>query len=76
MKIGGALIGFAMLTVLYVGVLIYIDRENHRRGAAAVALFALMSFVLRYARWLWLLGRRNFRISWLLGFLAYLVSCD
>jgi uncharacterized membrane protein YbhN (UPF0104 family) len=79
MKIGPALIGFGLLTVLYIGALVYIDRENHvfEHGVdlAAVlpqaALFALVSFVLRYVRWRWLLGRRDFRFPWIWGLLAY-----
>ena len=80
MKIGPSLIGFGLLTVLYIGALLYIDRENHvfEHGVdlaavlPQVALFALVSFVLRYVRWRWLLGRRNFRVRWTVGLLAYL----
>jgi uncharacterized protein (TIRG00374 family) len=79
MKIGPALIGFGLLTVLYIGALVYIDRENHvfEHGVdlaavlPQVALFAFVSFVLRYVRWRWLLGRRDFRFPWILGLLAY-----
>src|SRR5271168_538934 len=79
MKIGPALIGFGLLTVLYVGMLVYIDRQNHIFSHGfdlaallpQVALFAFASFVLRYIRWRWLLGRRDFRISWITGLLAY-----
>jgi hypothetical protein len=79
MKIGPALIGLGLLTVFYIGALVYIDRENHvfEHGVdlAAVlpqaALFALVSFILRYVRWRWLLGRRDFRFPWIWGLLAY-----
>lgn len=80
MKIGPALISFGLLTALYVGALVSIDRQNHifEHGVdlaallPQVALFALASFVLRYVRWRWLLGRRDFRIWWIPGFLAYI----
>jgi uncharacterized protein (TIRG00374 family) len=79
MKIGAALIGFGLLTVLYIGALVYIDQENHvfERGVdlamvlPQATLFAFVSFILRYVRWRWLLGRRNFRFPWILGLLAY-----
>jgi uncharacterized protein (TIRG00374 family) len=79
MKIGAALIGFGLLTVLYIGALVYIDQENHVFEHAVdlatvlpqVAVFAFVSFILRYVRWRWLLGRRNFRFPWILGLLAY-----
>jgi uncharacterized protein (TIRG00374 family) len=79
MKIGTALVGFGLLTVLYIGALVYIDQENHvfEHGVdlavvlPQVALFAFVSFILRYVRWRWLLGRRNFRFPWILGLLAY-----
>jgi uncharacterized protein (TIRG00374 family) len=79
MKIGPALIGFGLLTVLYVGALVLIDRQHHvfEHGAdlgfllPKVALVVLVSIVLRYVRWHWLLGRRDFRVGWIFGFLAY-----
>ena len=79
MKIGPALIGFGLLTVLYIGALVYIDRENHvfEHGVNVaavlpqVALFAFVSYVLRYVRWRWLLGRRDFQFPWIWGLLAY-----
>jgi uncharacterized protein (TIRG00374 family) len=79
MKIGRALIGFGLLTALYVGALVYVDQQNHvfARGIdlawllPQVALFAFISFVLRAARWRWLLGRRRFHFRWVSGFLAY-----
>jgi uncharacterized membrane protein YbhN (UPF0104 family) len=79
MKIGPTVIGFGVLTVVYVGALVYIDRQNqvfeHGVDLASllpkVAMFAFVSFVLRYVRWRWLLSRRNFRIRWVLGLLAY-----
>ena len=35
-------------------------------------MFVFVSFILRYLRWRWLLARRDIRIRWILGFLAYL----
>jgi hypothetical protein len=63
-KLGPALISFGVLTVIYVGALVYVDRQNHVFERAAdlafvlpqVALVAFVSYVLRYARWRWLLG--------------------
>jgi uncharacterized protein (TIRG00374 family) len=80
MKIGSALLGFSFVTLLYFGALIYIDRENdvfeHGIDLAGVlpqvALFALASFLLRFVRWRWMLGRRNYHIPVWQGLLAYL----
>ena len=82
MKIGPALIGFGLLTVLYVGALVYVDRQNHifEHGVdlatllPQVAVFALVSYILRYVRWRWLLGRRGFQIRWVVGILAYVAG--
>jgi uncharacterized membrane protein YbhN (UPF0104 family) len=79
MKVPG-LISFGLLTLLYLCVLLYLDRENHvfEHGVALaklspqVAVFALASFLLRFVRWRWLLGRRHFLIPWRTGLLAYL----
>jgi uncharacterized protein (TIRG00374 family) len=80
MKVGPHLIGFALLTLLYIGALVFIDRENHvfEHGVSLtqtlplVALFALASFLLRYVRCRWLLARRNCRVPWVVGLLSYL----
>ena len=80
MKVGPHLIGFALLTLLYISALVYIDRDNHvfEHGVSLtqilplVALFALASFLLRYLRWRWLLARRKCRVPWVVGFLSYL----
>jgi uncharacterized membrane protein YbhN (UPF0104 family) len=77
-----ALIGFGLLTLIYVGALVYVDRQNHVFDHVAdvvsvfpqVALVAFVSFVLRYARWRWLLGRRDFRVPCVAGFLSYLAG--
>jgi uncharacterized membrane protein YbhN (UPF0104 family) len=79
-NVGSALVGFAILTLVYVGALILIDRRNHvfehiidlATILPAVALFAFVSFALRYWRWRWLLGRQGFDVHWKQGFLAYL----
>jgi len=80
MKVGRTLVAFGLLTALYVGGLVYVDRQNnvfeHGVDLAAILpqmiVFTFMSFLLRYTRWRWLLGRRNFRIPWLQGLLGYL----
>ena len=80
MKIGPALIGFGILTAFYVTALFYLDRGNHvfEHGIdlafvlPQAAVFALVSFLLRFARWRWLLGRRGFEVSWWRGLAAYL----
>jgi uncharacterized protein (TIRG00374 family) len=80
MKIGPTLLGFGLLTVLYVGALIYLDQQNHvfqqgidvARLLPQVAFFAFISFVLRSLRWRWLLGRRDFHVRSIPGFLAYI----
>jgi hypothetical protein len=58
------------------------DRQNHVFDHVAnlgsvlpqLALLAFVSLTLRYARWRWLLGRRDFRIAWLAGFLSYMAG--
>jgi uncharacterized membrane protein YbhN (UPF0104 family) len=63
------------MTLIYVGALVYVDRQNYVFDHVAdlapvlpmIALLAVMSFVLRYARWHWLLGRRDFRVPGKVG---------
>jgi uncharacterized membrane protein YbhN (UPF0104 family) len=81
-KLGPALVGFGLLTLIYVGALVYMDRQNHMFDQIAdlasvlphVALAAFLSFILRYARWRWLLGRRGFCVPRVAGFLSYLAG--
>jgi len=79
MKLRGALLGFAALTLLYVLALLGLDARNHvfqavpSLAALLPPLFglSLLSYVLRYLRWHWLLWRAGHRVSLSGGMLAY-----
>jgi uncharacterized protein (TIRG00374 family) len=79
MKIKGALLGFVLVTVLYVGALVWADAGQQRVPSALVwqALpvllgLSLSSYAVRFARWHWLLVRAGHRTPPGPGFLAYL----
>lgn len=79
MKLRGALLGFATLTLLYLLVLLGFDAHNHffqtvpRLAALLPPLFglSLLSYVVRYFRWHWLLWRSGHRVPLIGGILAY-----
>lgn len=82
LKIGRAVIAFLLLTLGYAAVLLWLDQD---RGLLSwldrlylvlptLMLFSLVSYVLRYARWYWLLVRAKSRVPLLRGFVAYLAG--
>lgn len=76
-----ALLGLALITALYLAALAWVDSRNAVfaqtgtlwRILPALCLLAMLSFVLRYLRWRWLLRRSGMQgLAWLRGFAAYL----
>jgi len=82
MKVRRALWSLAALTAIYVGAIFVVDQRRHTfddvmtmlNGIAAVAVFAFVSYVLRYLRWRWLLRRRGHVSPWLQGFASYVAG--
>jgi len=82
MKMGKALIGFILLSGFYVGMLLWADSKNHvlsllpslAQAIPVLMVFSLCSYVLRYLRWRWLLGRSGYSVAWFYGFLAYIAG--
>ena len=80
MKLKGSLIGFALITCLYLGLLIWLDARKQVfthlpqlwQPLLAMIGMALASFMLRFARWQWLLSRLGHRPPLMYSFLAYL----
>jgi len=80
MKIGKAAIGFICLTFFYLGMLLWVDAKHHVLTQIHLLLHAipfllvvsLVSYVLRYLRWRWLLSRSGYLVGWGYGFIAYL----
>jgi len=82
MKIKFAVISFSLITFLYFLVLIWIESKTGLR-IQLVMLYdflpiliglSIISFLLRYFRWHWLLYRVNYSVSFKWGFIAYLTG--
>ncbi|MBB1077138.1 flippase-like domain-containing protein [Rhodoferax sp. 4810] len=82
MKLRGALLGFAALTLIYVLVLLWLDARNHVfQSVPRLALLmpsvmglSLLSYGVRYIRWHWLLRRAGHQVPAIWGMLAYLTG--
>jgi uncharacterized protein (TIRG00374 family) len=82
MKPRHALLGFALVTTLYVGALIWADSRNQVFSALPRLLqtmpilvaLSFLSYVIRYARWHWLLMRAGSRTHIGRGFLSYIAG--
>lgn len=82
MKVKRALVGLLLITVLYVGALVWADSRNHVFSELPYVLDALpvliglslLSYIVRYLRWHWLLKRAGITTPWIAGFLAYLTG--
>jgi uncharacterized protein (TIRG00374 family) len=80
MKIRSALIGFSLVTVCYLFALLWADSQKNifneipRLASILPLLFliSLISYIVRYARWHWLLRRAGQNTPCIRGFLAYL----
>lgn len=80
MKLKKAFVNFGLITLLYVTALILIDTRSDvfvhivevLYQLPVLLAFAFCSWVIRYARWNWLLSKANTSYPFKLGFLAYL----
>jgi uncharacterized protein (TIRG00374 family) len=80
MKLGKAVVGFLLLTCFYLGLLLWVDVNNHvltQINSLVHAIpfllgISLASYLLRYLRWHWILARSGYQVNWLYGFIAYL----
>lgn len=79
MKLRRAVVPLLLIMAAYLAVLLYIDAKSDRlsfmpwMGSVLPGLmgFALLSIVLRYGRWHWLMTRAGHALAPLQGFLAY-----
>lgn len=79
MKPSRAFWSFAILTLCYVGALVYLDERKHvfdliprlAPSLAAAAGISTLSYCIRSMRWRWLLWRRHHEVPFWAGFLAY-----
>lgn len=82
LKIGRAVITFLLLTLAYAGVLLWLDQGRGLLNGLdrlyltlpTLMLLSLVSYVVRYARWFWLLARVQSRVPPLRGFFAYIAG--
>ena len=82
MKWRGAVVGFAVITAIYVAALIWIDSRNRVFAQVPLLLSSLpvvvalsfASYLVRYARWSWLLRRSGRPTPIVAGLLAYLAG--
>ncbi|OIP96397.1 MAG: hypothetical protein AUK56_02240 [Thiomicrospira sp. CG2_30_44_34] len=80
MKIKKVTFNFILLTVLYVGALFWVDAESDVFSHLSVVVeqlpflvfLALVSWSIRYARWVWMLRKIGCRFPIWRGFAAYL----
>ncbi|MDD5389283.1 MAG: lysylphosphatidylglycerol synthase transmembrane domain-containing protein [Gallionellaceae bacterium] len=80
LRVGRAVITFWLLTLAYVGLLLWVDRskgllsgfERLYAMLPFLMFISLASYLARYARWHWLLARAGANIRPLRGFAAYL----
>jgi uncharacterized protein (TIRG00374 family) len=81
-KIKRAVVSLGVITLFYLSVLIWADSKKHVfelmpviSGLLPVLMsLSAVSYLIRYFRWHWLLGRAGFRVSFQYGFLAYLAG--
>jgi len=82
MKVKHALLGFGALTIFYVGALIlagsrsqvFIELPKLLSILPILMGFSLLSYLVRYLRWYWLLNRTGDKIEVVFGFLSYLAG--
>ena len=77
-----ALIGFGAITLCYLGALVWVDSKNHIFVELPKLLsvfptligLSLLSYLVRYMRWYWLLSRVGNKTNVMSGLLAYLAG--
>jgi uncharacterized protein (TIRG00374 family) len=82
MKISRAFIGFFLLTIFYVGALLWADSKKEVfsqipllvNTIPALIGISFLSYLVRYFRWQWLLRRAGYKVALGYGFLAYLAG--
>jgi uncharacterized protein (TIRG00374 family) len=82
MKISRAFIGFILLTIFYVGALLWTDSKKEVfnqipllvNAIPALIGISFFSYLVRYFRWQWLLRRADYKVALGYGFLAYLAG--
>lgn len=82
MKLSRAIIGFALVTLFYLGMLIWADSQKQVFEKTSslwplilmLAIVAFLSFIVRYCRWYWLLRRAGHSLNFMSGFPAYLAG--
>lgn len=82
MRVRHALIGFGAITFFYLVALILIDSRNQVFSQLPKLLsvlptlmgLSLLSYLVRYLRWYWLLRRADNHTNLIFGFLAYLAG--
>lgn len=82
MKISRVFISFILLTIFYVGALIWADSKKEVfsqipllvNTIPALIGISFFSYLVRYLRWQWLLRRAGYKFSSGYGFLAYLAG--
>lgn len=82
MKIKRAFIVFGLLTLVYLGLLVWADSRSNifeyvptlLQSLPVLALFSFASYLLRYLRWQWLFTRAGFVIPITVGLLGYLAG--
>lgn len=80
MKVRHALVSLGLITGFYLIALIWVDSKNHVFVELPKLIpvlpilmgLALVSYLVRYLRWYWLLCRAEYKTKFSLGFLAYL----
>lgn len=82
LRIGRAVIAFLLMTLAYAGLLLWLDQgrglltgfDRLYSILPALMLLSLVSYLVRYARWYWLMARVGGRIPPVRGFVAYLTG--
>lgn len=82
MKVRHALVSFGVITFFYLAALIWVDSKNHVFAELPKLIsvlpvlmgLSLVSYMVRYLRWYWLLSRAGNKTNIASGFLAYLAG--
>ena len=80
LKVGRAVLVFCLMTLAYVGLLLWVDQgrgllsgfDRLHALLPTLLVFSLASYLARYARWCWLLARAGTAIRPVRGLVAYL----